>query len=470
MEFREGIREATGWDVRMLSKEEEGRIGALGVASSLADVQGLMMDLGGGSCQITWMDCGKGDLEMSRKGAMSFPYGAAALTRRLEEVKRQGGGALKELEREMVGNFQRAFDELGVPEDMLERARAMGGMDIYLSGGGFRGWGYLLMNQSTINPYPIPIINGFSANRSNFQDTMAISNVVATTSTKDIFRISERRASQVPAVAFLIKNLTKAIPAIKTIHFCQGGVREGFLFQTLPPQIRSEHPLVVATSPYATPSTSQITALLTSCFPTSSEDGPDEFNPPSSFSHSFLTALTNLLYAHSSLPKDIRPAAALHSTVTGLLASAHGLSHHYRTLLALTLYARWSGDLSPPDQALLTRMRQLVSIKEAWWAEYLGTVASVVGDVYPAGLVPEEGGQERITFQADRLFNQKNDLALQIKVEEGGFPDDRTGWFETLESPRKRIEKVGKKKNWIRDAAGRGFGLRIAVICTEREE
>jgi len=47
VDFRQQIRDATGWDVDMLPKEIEGRIGALGVASSFSDVEGLVMDLGG---------------------------------------------------------------------------------------------------------------------------------------------------------------------------------------------------------------------------------------------------------------------------------------------------------------------------------------------------------------------------------------------------------------------------------------
>jgi retrograde regulation protein 2 len=45
--FRQQIKDATDWDVDMLPKEIEGRIGALGVASSFSDVEGLVMDLGG---------------------------------------------------------------------------------------------------------------------------------------------------------------------------------------------------------------------------------------------------------------------------------------------------------------------------------------------------------------------------------------------------------------------------------------
>jgi retrograde regulation protein 2 len=47
VDFRQQIKKATGWEVDMLPKEVEGRIGALGVASSFSNVEGLVMDLGG---------------------------------------------------------------------------------------------------------------------------------------------------------------------------------------------------------------------------------------------------------------------------------------------------------------------------------------------------------------------------------------------------------------------------------------
>ena len=46
-DFRKQIKYATGWEVAMLPKEAEGRIGAMGVASSFVSVEGLVMDLGG---------------------------------------------------------------------------------------------------------------------------------------------------------------------------------------------------------------------------------------------------------------------------------------------------------------------------------------------------------------------------------------------------------------------------------------
>lgn len=46
-EFRGKVKERVGWDVDLLSKEMEGRVGAMGVASGFGEVEGLVLDLGG---------------------------------------------------------------------------------------------------------------------------------------------------------------------------------------------------------------------------------------------------------------------------------------------------------------------------------------------------------------------------------------------------------------------------------------
>jgi exopolyphosphatase/pppGpp-phosphohydrolase len=71
----------------MLAKEDEGRIGALGIASGFSDMRGLVMDLGGGSMQMSWMITRQRKVTTSAKGAFSFPYGAAALTKRLKDIE-----------------------------------------------------------------------------------------------------------------------------------------------------------------------------------------------------------------------------------------------------------------------------------------------------------------------------------------------------------------------------------------------
>ncbi|PYI11426.1 MFS general substrate transporter [Aspergillus sclerotiicarbonarius CBS 121057] len=460
-EFRARVKEGTGWDVTLLSKEDEGRIGALGIASSSASVAGIAMDLGGGSTQITWVMERDGQVTTSPMGSFSFPYGAAALTKRLEKAQEVGKKAVGELKEEMTRNFQDAYRRLEVPEELLEMARTRGRFDLYLCGGGFRGWGYVLMKQSKVDPYPMPIINGFRVKREDFHDTVSVLDVVSDPDEK-IFGVSKRRASQIPAVAVLVNVIMDALPAITHIQFCQGGVREGYLFDRLPSEVRAQDPLLAATLPYAPPSADAIRGLLQSTLPTSSAP-IGSFRPPPSFTSNLVAAIANLLYAHSQVPRESRSAAALHSTTTGILASTNCLSHVERALIGLVLCERWTGDLAPMDQAYHRQLTRCLSAQEVWWCQYLGRVAVIVGDVYPAGRVSETHGRIRFETEWESIVKKKEtcDL-LRLKVRRNDVAAGATSVLQDILQERaEKVEKVGKRKNWVHE-----YGVRIGVsIC-----
>jgi retrograde regulation protein 2 len=116
-----------------------------GIASSFSNMQGIVMDLGGGSTQISWMVAYEGAIQTSPRGAFSFPYGAAALTRRLADLKAgkskdEAEKAVAEFRQEMKNNFLDAYNKLELPKELINRAKNEGGFPLYLSGGGFRGW------------------------------------------------------------------------------------------------------------------------------------------------------------------------------------------------------------------------------------------------------------------------------------------------------------------------------------------
>lgn len=476
-DFRRQIESRTGWPVELLPKEEEGRLGAMGIASSFSSVKGLALDLGGGSVQISWLYSKSGQVETSPKGSVSFPYGAAALTKLMEGAL--GTHEQEKLQNQLAKNFEQAIEYLEMPATLVEEAKEEEGFTLYLSGGGFRGWGYILMSLHATQPYPIPIINGFRVPRSAFLPDLQ------SPPDSSIFRISSRRASQVPAVKFLITALTQSIPSISNIYFAQGGVREGLLFSTLPPRIRAQDPLVIATLKYGPGSTQDLVALLRASIPPfASKSKTAQF-----FSSNFLNSIIHLLTAHAHLSKDIRAATSLRATTTGLLASAHGISHSDRAVLALVLCERWGAELSSADTQFHSLLQSLVGQELSWWAKYLGRVARGLGHLFPTGLM-REGERKGIAIGAEWIspspsshHNKKeNNKKENNKKENNKKPPNMTttdinnsnvifieivqlreGIDKVLRDWAEQLEKVGKKKHWVGGEGAFGFKVQVQV-------
>jgi len=516
-EFVDRVARETGLRVEILSQADEGLTGAWGIASSSSEVRGLVMDLGGGSTQITWMMTKDGHMRTSPKGAFSFPYGAAALTQRLTLIEKKSKSheeeeAKKEaLRQEMKENFLSAYNGLEVPAELVEKAKEEDGFTLYLSGGGFRGWGYLLLYQAQKHAenYPISIINGFVARRKDFADTQELKKVAKRA--KRIFRVSDRRRAQVPAVAFLVSVLAEIIPhGIKEAQFCQGGVREGVLFSTLPPEIRMRSPIETATEPFARLMAPKLAKLLRDALPRRERprlagvdandihDGWEELpsqklmrNIPSSFTKHILHAMANMLYVHSDMTKELSSAAALRTTSTGYLADTHGTSHRNRALLALLLDARYDSDLPPQEYSFRQALRRLLSPAELWWINYLGAVALVLSRVYPSGgeddveaLEDDNDYKDATASSSGTAYSNHLDAATRLQRPHHKKPhlsiraafaddlgssgkkpglrlvfmlrmrkhnrDDPMKMREELEDSVKKIKKVGKKKHWIR--------------------
>ncbi|EKG15316.1 Ppx/GppA phosphatase [Macrophomina phaseolina MS6] len=472
-EFLGEIRKSTGLSVELLPKEDEGKIGAFGIASSFPEIEGIVMDLGGGSTQITWLATHEGIIKMSPKGAFSFPYGAAALTKKLEELKKgkshdEARKALEKLREEMKSNFLHAYMDLQVPKDMVESAKHQGGFKLYLSGGGFRGWGYLLLYQSQTkgHDYPISIINGFTAPSSEFTDTGKLEQVSRTA--HKIFRVSDRRRKQVPAVAFLVNVLANAFPhGIREAHFCQGGVREGVLFQALPPSIRMQHPLNVATTPYAKDSATGIAGLLLDAIPTHIRTYSSQF--PSSIRVDIIEALANILYVHSVMSKESASSSALYSTSTGLLSSAHGVSHSNRALLALMLEESYEGELPPREARFKSRLRDILEAREVWWTCYIGRVALILRRLYPSGFIDEAKPRVQLSARWATIFADgecAQGIRLVFLVQRKKH--DPMKLKETIQDHVGVIKKIGRKKNWI--GGKKGWGLAVKVSVEEDED
>jgi exopolyphosphatase/guanosine-5'-triphosphate,3'-diphosphate pyrophosphatase len=101
--FMEWVRSATGWDVAIISGVEEARLIHLGLVSKIrvAASPTLMMDLGGGSCELTL------SAEGHIRSTVSLPLGAVRLTNeflhhdppRKSELRQLQGFIAREIER-----------------------------------------------------------------------------------------------------------------------------------------------------------------------------------------------------------------------------------------------------------------------------------------------------------------------------------------------------------------------------------
>ena len=388
------------------------------------------------------------------------------MTRLLSETT--SGSARSALRARIIEQFKEAYERLSLPHELLRKASSRG-LTLYLSGGGFRGWGYLLMSAHRIRPYPIPIINGFSVPVKDFKNTSHVSDLAAQNLNDrhneglGVFRVSKRRAGQVPAVSFLVDALIEAIPVISEVRFCQGGVREGWLFDTLPLEVRAADPLVAASAHYANDANSakHFATLLASALPA---DCPvlDRRVPTAINDPYLLNAFANLLFLQQGHSKEGAAVTALHVPVTGQLASAHGVGHTERALLSLMLGQRWggAGDLPAPNNDIRARLELLLTQQEIWWARYLGVIGTCIGDTYPAGRM--RNNLPRISLEAkwsEGLGKKGNmqGVVLLLRVEQEAA---EVVTKDVVNDIVDRIEEIGKKKNRV---GGKDYGYGVPL-------
>ena len=90
-EFLHAARERTGLEVRVLTREEEARYGYLAAVNSTTLADGVALDLGGGSMQLTRVE------SRLATDARSWPLGAVRMTERFLPGERAKGKQIKAL-------------------------------------------------------------------------------------------------------------------------------------------------------------------------------------------------------------------------------------------------------------------------------------------------------------------------------------------------------------------------------------
>ncbi|KAI1415700.1 retrograde regulation protein [Hypoxylon sp. FL1857] len=381
----DAILAASGLSVHVLAPEVETLFGAMGARSGFSKVDGLFLDLGGGSVQMTYLNSLVDGYEIAAAQAgKSLPFGAAKLIKILEgaetEAQVTATSTLQEGMRGAFAKLQQQFPSLRGTQTSQED----GGVDVYLCGGGFRGYGSILMHADPIQPYPIPTVGAYSVTGSFFSQTENMRKVNAEYEGK-IYGMSKRRRQQFPAIATVVEALVGAVPRIRTVTFCSGGNREGALLMMLPEALRETNPLLClrqVNDRVELETLESVVALVESSLPESF----DFSTIPTICSLGLGSLFAGEIWTRVGGSSDANAAYELHQAIHRD-PDTPGFTHLARAILGVALYFRWGASLSPSDRQLLTNLQKVISRSNPeanFWAEYLGAIANLLTIVFPA--------------------------------------------------------------------------------------
>ncbi|KAH7329073.1 Ppx/GppA phosphatase family-domain-containing protein [Stachybotrys elegans] len=382
----EAISNATdGLRVHILDPPVETLLGAvMGSRSSLINVDGgaLFLDLGGGSVQMTWVDTSLQNYEIeAARAGQSLPFGAARMHRIMTEMHVDGQTAettkLTDGLRDAFEVLCARFPRLGEIRDAYKGGDQDARIHVYMCGGGFRGYGSMLMHDDPIQPYPIPSVNSYAVDAARFKQTDRMRQINSDHEGK-IFGLSSRRRRQFPSITAVVDAFISAVPNIGIVTFCGGSNREGVMMMRLPRVIRENNPLeyICRVIPQEMPVFDVLRAQMTSAL-------PEEFNfdrIPTIFNSGLFLLFAREMSARRGYSADANASFALRNTVVRS-TDGPGFTHLTRALLALALFARSGGALAPADVELYKNLRRVADVHGfgvSFWALYTGAIAYVM--------------------------------------------------------------------------------------------
>ncbi|CAG8961878.1 hypothetical protein HYFRA_00013678 [Hymenoscyphus fraxineus] len=406
------IKEASGLVVDILSPNMESLFGAMGARSGFHHVDGLFMDLGGGSVQMTYVNSTEHpnyDI-LAAEAATSMPFGAAKLTAALS-TQDEGQAAKKELRSLMKETFEGLTSRFS---RLKQQAEHDDGITIYFCGGGFRGYGSMLMHTEKMR-YPIPAIGGYTTPGERFVKWREMLHVNKSEEGK-IYGLSKRRREQFPAIATVVEALVDAVPKIKQVVFCSGGNREGVLYMKLPPELRETNPLSLIPGNVVSDNNAATDTIVTAI-----QSGMTK-ESPAIFSSEILKYIAHSSWQEMGDRDSANSAKSLHDPISGSLAGFPGLTHELRAVIALTMCSRWGSDLGPKDKELAESLQLLIGHELSFWCRYVGCLVRMLAHVMPAAPVSEEVIHNHILLKPEVTYGlgkKGHKVGIRLRIELG---------------------------------------------------
>lgn len=208
--FLARIEAQTGWRLRLLSGEEEGRYGALGAINATCMRNGFVIDLGGGSAQITEVR------EGAPRRSASLPLGALRLTELFLSPDKISAG--------QVASLEAFIAEQLAPLDWF---RARPGDQLVAIGGAIRNLGKI---DQVRKRYPLSTIHGYRLASADIASMAAELWEVSLKKRLNVRGLRADRADIIPAAAIAYKEML-AFSGFEEVVISRPGLREGIFFE-----------------------------------------------------------------------------------------------------------------------------------------------------------------------------------------------------------------------------------------------
>ncbi|NNE71395.1 MAG: Ppx/GppA family phosphatase [Rhodothermales bacterium] len=212
-QFLERAREVSGWDLEVLTAEQEARYGAVGALGEVPMENGLVVDIGGGSAQVSravdgvWVE------------GVSLPLGALRLTEMFLTADPPTGEEIDALRKHVR-------QELATVPWLkeLQADEGLAGL-----GGTIRNLGYM---QHAHLGWPLPTLRGFSVSRARIDELIEGMVSVPLAKRARLKGLNPDRADILPAGAIVLQELMQATAATE-VQTSVNGLREGLLINHL---------------------------------------------------------------------------------------------------------------------------------------------------------------------------------------------------------------------------------------------
>lgn len=321
--FVDAIQRETGLRVRVLNGFEEGYFSALGVLAGDPAAAGVAGDLGGSSLELTRIDDGKpGD-------AITLPLGPFSL------------GAPKAFDANRV-----RFTIQSRLEPVAARFRAS---EFHAVGGAWRALALIHMAMSS---HPLQIVQQHQLTAAEALEVVRFAAKQSRGSLERIPGVARKRAETLPYASAVLEALVEQL-GFQRLIISAYGLREGLLYNAMPPVVQSRDPLVQGCA--ALGSRQGVTQGLGPALAVWLKPAFLELPPVFAWGREeiLIEAACRLADLGARLHPDHRADLAFAQV---LRAPVAGQTHIERAFLAVAIHARYGGPPALPDREVVGRL------------------------------------------------------------------------------------------------------------------